>query len=40
MTFLSAILGIFMFLYDLFSTVVMRLNRIVTLTSNQGGAIL
>ena len=40
MSFLSAILGVFMFLSDAFSSVSIRFNRIVTLASNQGGAIL
>ena len=38
MTFLSAILDIFMFLSDVFSIVVIRLSTIVTLALNQGDA--
>ena len=40
MMFMSTILGIFMFVSAVSSTVVIRLNRIVTLLSNQGGATL
>ena len=38
--FLSAVLGIFMFLSDVFSTVFIRLNTIATLALNQEGQIL
>lgn len=37
---MSEILGIFMFKPDAFSRLVIRLNRILTLSLNQGGAIL
>ena len=40
MTFPPPILGMFMFFFDVFSTVVILLNRTVTLTSNHGGAVL
>ena len=40
MMFMSQILGIFMFVSEVFSTVVIILNSIVTLASNQGGAVL
>ena len=38
--FMTNILDIFMFVSDAFYTIAIRLNSIVTLASNQGGAIL
>ena len=40
MKLMSDILDIFMFVPDIYSVVVINLNRIVTLDSNQGGAVL
>ena len=38
--FMTKILDIFMFVSDAFYTISIRLNNMVTLASNQGGAIL
>ena len=40
MILMSDISGIFMFLFDVYSAVVIRLNNNLTISSNQGGAIL
>ena len=40
MKLMSEILDIFMFVPDIYSVVFINLNRIVTLDSNQGGAVL
>ena len=40
MMFISEILGIFTFVTDVFFTVVIQLNRIASVASNQGGVVL